>query len=53
MVVDSKVPIRQVALSGARDPNLDPESFASLNSRWYIPRDDVRGVRLARERYLR
>src|SRR5439155_27116181 len=50
VVVDSKVPVLQVALIGALDPNLCPESFANHNSRWRIPDKYTRCVRLDRER---
>ena len=45
VVVDSKVPVREVALIGALDPDLYPESFANHDGRWYVPRDDIRRVR--------
>src|SRR5262249_47640397 len=53
VVVDSKVPVREVALTGALDPDLHPESFTDHNSRWGVPRDDMRGVRFDRERNRR
>ena len=50
VVIDCEVPVLEVALIGALDPNLCPESFANHNSRWCIPHDDTRCVRFNVER---
>ena len=53
VVVDLKVPVRELALTGALDPDLHPESLAGHNGRWHVPRDDIRRMRLDRERNRR
>src|SRR5262252_8129790 len=50
VVVDSEIPVSEVAFIGALDPDLHPESFTDHNSRWGIPRDYIRCVRFHRER---
>src|SRR5438876_1499034 len=50
VIVDFEVAVLEVALAGTLDPNLYIESFAGRNSRWYVPYDQTRCVRLDTER---